>query len=140
MFKIDSNQIVHRLKMVTNIEYWFPLHSKKGFFECFWALKSVLLYENGFKCGQIEYILKALICTVILTPIYISTIFFPTPWTQSVIQSTESLISVETFLEKGLTVYKDRNKKQGLNYQSEICISLYNSLWQSFWMVFDFSM
>ena len=38
MFKIHSNQIVHRLKIAAYIEYWFPL--KKGPFWAFWGIKT----------------------------------------------------------------------------------------------------
>ena len=63
-----NKQIVHRLK--TDDKHWV-LNStslKKGIFDRFWAviLGSDLLYQNGFKCGQL--ILNALTNAVILTP------------------------------------------------------------------------
>ena len=62
MFKSDLNRIGLKWRQTLST-------LKKWHFERFWAVKPDLLFENGFQCGQIGYILKALICAVISTPI-----------------------------------------------------------------------
>ena len=69
MFKIDLNQIVHRPKIGTNIEYCFSINLKKYIFELFLAEKPDLLYGDllyELRLNIVDY--ENLIHAVILTP------------------------------------------------------------------------
>ena len=56
MFKVDLNQIIHRLKLVRNFEYCFPLHSKKGIFKSifgqYYLFDSMKMVSNLVKMGR----------------------------------------------------------------------------------------
>ena len=76
MFKVISNKIAHMLKIgkILNTDFHYIQNS----------ILKILLHENGFKCGQLRLIFKALINNVILTPrLNDKYIFFTTAWTIS---------------------------------------------------------